>query len=80
MSKDLYDDILKRARQELSPDERRKLIEELSKRTVTQNGPREERSLFDALSDRGLIGSLSDAPADLGTHPKHMEGFGQDAK
>jgi len=39
-----------------------------------------ERSLYDALNERGLIGSITDAPADLSTNPKHMEGFGTDAQ
>jgi len=39
-----------------------------------------ERSLYDALNERGLIGSITDAPADLSTNPKYMEGFGADAQ
>ena len=80
MATDRFGDILKRARDELSSDEQRKLIVELSKQSKTMNGTGEPRSLFDALSDRGLIGSLTNAPADLGTAPEHMEGFGQDAE
>lgn len=79
MATDRFDDILKRVRNELSSDEQRKLIVELSKQSET-DGSGEQRSLFDALNDRGLIGSLADAPADLGTAREHMEGFGQDAE
>ncbi|MBC8871356.1 MAG: hypothetical protein H8E44_18170 [Planctomycetes bacterium] len=80
MATDRFDDILKRVRDELSSDEQRKLIVELSKQSETTAGSDGQRSLFDALNDRGLIGSLADAPADLGTAPEHMEGFGQDAE
>ena len=36
-----------------------------------------EESLFDSLCRRGLVGCIKDAPADLSTNPKHMEGFGK---
>jgi hypothetical protein len=80
MATDPFDDILKQARDQLSAEERRKLIVELSKQDDTAGRNSEQRSLFDALNDRGLIGSLADAPADLGTAPEHMERFGQNAE
>ena len=74
MSNASFDDILNRAKS-LSPDERSRLIEELSKSVGTNGG--DGRTLFDALSDRGIIGSITDAPPDLSTNPDHMQGFGQ---
>lgn len=35
-------------------------------------------SFRDALVVTGLLGSLQDAPPDLNTNPKYMEGFGKD--
>jgi predicted DNA-binding antitoxin AbrB/MazE fold protein len=39
---------------------------------TAETGP----SLYDAFHEAGLIGCVNDAPADLSTNPKHMEGFG----
>lgn len=70
-----YEDILKRAREQLSDAERQKLAEELARRSPDH--PDEAgRTLFDALQERGIIGSIVDAPADLSTNPAYMEGFG----
>jgi hypothetical protein len=80
MATDRFDDILKQARDQLSSEERHKLIVELSQQSDTARRNSEQRSLFDALNDRGLIGSLADAPADLGIAPEHMERFGQNAE
>ncbi len=78
MSTNPYDDILKLA-ERLSPEEQRKLAAELSRRSAAKTGGSTEvKSLFRALNERGLIGSLTDAPADLATNPEHMEGFGRD--
>ena len=33
-------------------------------------------TLFDVFNEAGLIGCVKNAPADLSTNPKHMEGFG----
>jgi hypothetical protein len=33
-------------------------------------------SLFDRMTRHGLLGCLEGGPADLSTHPAHMEGFG----
>jgi hypothetical protein len=81
MSIGSFDDILKRARQELSGEERLRLIEALSKTSQSSNGGQGiARSLFDALNDRGLVGFMHDGPSDLSTNPVHMEGFGQHAE
>ena len=81
MSTGSYNDILKRAREELSREERLLLIEELTKSSQSTNSTRDAgRSLFDALNDRGLIGFMHDGPSDLSTNPKYMEGFGQHAE
>jgi hypothetical protein len=77
MSSNLYDDILRRA-QQLSPEERRKLIDELSSEAETTRGTGDGRTLFDALNARGLIAFMTDGPRDLSTNPEHMEGFGED--
>ena len=76
MSTEPFDDILNRAKG-LSPDERRRLIEELSKSVGTNGDSGDGPTLFDALNDRGIIGSIADAPPDLSTNPDHMQGFGQ---
>jgi hypothetical protein len=41
----------------------------------TENTP--EESFYDAAVRVGLLGSIDDAPPDLSTNRKHMEGFGQ---
>ncbi len=41
------------------------------------NGHR-PRTLYEALNDAGMIGMIKDAPPDLSTNPKYMEGFGCD--
>ena len=80
MATDPYDEILNRAQRELNPGQQRKLAEELSKRSETTRDSNGDRSLYDVLDERGQIGSITDAPPDLSTNPKHMEGFGQDAR
>ena len=80
MATDPYDEILNRAQRELNPGQQRKLAEELSKRSETTRDSNGDRSLYDAFDERGQIGSITDAPPDLSTNPKHMEGFGQDAQ
>lgn len=37
-----------------------------------------QKSFYDRLNDAGLIGMVKDAPPDLSTNPKYMEGFGRD--
>ncbi len=36
-----------------------------------------DETLFDVLDEAGLVGIVKDAPPDLSTNPKHMEGFGK---
>ncbi|HEY3394271.1 MAG TPA: antitoxin family protein [Lacipirellulaceae bacterium] len=36
-----------------------------------------EPTLYDILDEVGLIGCIKDAPPDLSTNPKYMEGFGK---
>jgi hypothetical protein len=81
MASDRFDDIFDQASHNLSRDEQLKLIEELAKltRSIHGNGSSQGRSLFDALNENGEIGSITDAPPDLGVNPIHMEGFGQHA-
>lgn len=38
---------------------------------------RRKRSFYDALVESGFLGSAPDAPADLSTNKKYMEGFGE---
>ncbi len=37
-----------------------------------------ERSAYDLAKQMGIIGMIKDAPSDLATNPKYMEGFGRD--
>lgn len=34
-------------------------------------------TLFEVMDEAGLIGCITDAPPDLSTNPKYMEGFGK---
>ena len=43
------------------------------------SGKQSEISAYDALDAMGFIGCIKDAPADLATNPKYMEGFGRDS-
>ena len=79
MATDPFDDILKRAA-ELTPAQRDQLIEKLQQQTTQTNGTDSGRTVFDAFNDHGMIGSITDAPTDGSTNPKHMEGFGEDAE
>lgn len=38
--------------------------------------PAKTQTCYELASKLGLIGMLKDAPADLSTNPKYMEGFG----
>lgn len=80
MSTHPYDDILKRAKDQLTADEQRRLVDELSRHTTKSNNGTAGRTLFDAFNDHGMIGSITDAPEDWSTNPKYMEGFGKDAE
>lgn len=72
-----YEEVLAEAK-ELSPEDRARLASELLRPAPPANG--ELRSLYEALQARGLIGCITDAPPDLSTNPKYMEGFGQHAE
>ena len=74
-----FDDILKRF-DELTPEEREQLIDELEQRRTTNSTEQPTRSLLDAFNARGLIGSIKDTPPDWSTNPKYMEGFGRDCR
>lgn len=78
-----FEQVLADARQLPRKDQER-LVDELSKAPSADAPPASAngstRSLLDALQERGLIGCLTDAPADLSTNPRYMEGFGQDAR
>lgn len=75
-----FDDILNRF-DKLSPEEREQLLNELEQRQATStNGHQDGRSALDGFKERGLLGSITDAPTDWSTNPKYMEGFGQDAE
>ena len=78
MAAERYDDILRRAREELNRDEQLQLARALSQPAPDRNGADQQKSLYDALKERGIIGSITDAPSDLGTNPKYLEGFGRD--
>jgi hypothetical protein len=73
-----FDEILRQARQDLTPEEQLQLALALKNGVSTGNGTASSKSLYDALSARGLIGSIQDAPADLGMNPAYLEGFGRD--
>ena len=35
------------------------------------------QTLYEIMDEAGLIGCIEDAPSDLSTNPKYMEGFGK---
>lgn len=76
MSTEPYDEILKKF-EALSREEQERLLDQLEQREATErNGADSPRSLLDAFNERGLVGSINDAPSDWSTNPKYMEGFG----
>jgi hypothetical protein len=79
MATDPLDDILRRAA-DLTAEQRVELIRKLQQTATQNNGTDSGRTLFDAFNDHGMIGSITDAPADWSTNPKYMEGFGKDAE
>lgn len=47
---------------------------------VAENGQHVEPSeatLFELFDEVGLVGCIKDAPSDLSTNPKYLEGFGR---
>jgi hypothetical protein len=61
---------------DLTADQRQQLLAKL--RPESENTA-PTQSLYDALKMRGMIGSITDGPGDLGTNPAHLEGFGENA-
>ena len=47
--------------------------------TLEHGAPKSENgeTVHEAMVRLGLLGSVKDAPADLSTNPRYMEGFGQ---
>ncbi|MFO7902836.1 MAG: hypothetical protein R6U98_09260 [Pirellulaceae bacterium] len=84
MSTEAFEDLLQRARSELTAEEQKRLAEQLSQSAgkAVAGGMDSEtgKSLYDALNERGMIGSIVDGPGDLSTNPRHMEGCGQDGE
>jgi len=83
MSDSDYDEVLRQARQ-LTPGEQKLLVKQLSRPAPQAKGNEKTddeekpfRSLADGLRETGFLGSLQDAPSDLATNPKYMEGFGE---
>ncbi|MCG8451444.1 MAG: hypothetical protein MI725_17900 [Pirellulales bacterium] len=75
-----FDDIFKRFG-ELSREDQQELLDELEhRRTADTQQQNDGRTLFDAFNERGMAGSIKDAPADWSTNPKYLEGLGQDDK
>ena len=75
-----YDEILKRF-EKLSSDDREDLIDKLEQRQTTDTHDNQSgRTLGDAFNERGMVGSIKDAPPDWSNNPKYMEGFGQDGE
>lgn len=73
-----FNDLAKRL-EALSPQQRAELIERLERLQTSATTSHNGRSALDGFKERGLIGSITDAPADWSTNPKYMEGFGSDA-
>jgi hypothetical protein len=84
MSIEAYDDLLKRARAELTPEEQRRFVEQLARGVARDLVPDVSgdsgKSLHDALEERGTIGAITNGPGDLSTNPTYLEGFGQDGE
>ena len=80
MAANIFEHVLEQARS-LSPEEQAKLVRELTMpKPRTHHPDGSVRTMYDALLEHGLIGCLKDAPPDLSTNPKYMEGFGQHAQ
>ncbi|MEX2168137.1 MAG: hypothetical protein WD851_02415 [Pirellulales bacterium] len=66
MSAGKYDAILRHACDTLSREEQLQLAHALAKQAHLVAGSEKPRTLYDALQARGVIGSITDAPSDLG--------------
>lgn len=75
-----FDEILERF-EKLDPEKRDELIDQLEQRqATTTNSEHADRTLLDGFKERGMVGSIKDAPADWSMNPRYMEGFGQDGE
>jgi predicted DNA-binding antitoxin AbrB/MazE fold protein len=54
-----------------------RLVVESTSSEMQDKASQAEPTLFDVLNEVGLVGSIKDAPPDLSTNPKYMEGFGK---
>lgn len=78
MASERIADFLRQARENLSREEQLQLAHALAGSPTCDNGTSRRKSLYDALSERGILGSIKDAPPDLGTNPAYLESLGQD--
>jgi hypothetical protein len=46
--------------------------------TLDASSPVQSLSAYEYAKALGIVGSVADAPADLSTNPRHLEGFGRD--
>jgi predicted DNA-binding antitoxin AbrB/MazE fold protein len=54
-----------------------RLVVESASSETQDEASQAEPTLFDVLNEVGLVASIKDAPPDLSTNPKYMEGFGK---
>jgi hypothetical protein len=80
MSTGKYDDILRQAGETLSREEQLEFAHALSQQARSNSSSQQTKSLYEALQARGVIGSITNASADLGTNPKYLEGLGQNGR
>ncbi|QDU56794.1 hypothetical protein [Aeoliella mucimassa] len=65
--------------EELTEAERAELVSSIMTAKpshAAQTDEQPKRSVLDGFKERGMIGSITDAPPDWSTNPKYMEGFG----
>ena len=79
MATDPYDEILRQF-EGMSREERQQLLKILGRQYASDASSSNGRTLADSFRDFGMIGSITDAPADWSTNPKYMEGFGNDSQ
>jgi hypothetical protein len=72
-----FDEILQQF-DALSSDQQEDLLDRLVRHQATAaNGQAAGQSALDGFKQRGLLGSIQDAPSDWSTNPEYLEGFGQ---
>ncbi|MFW6114314.1 MAG: hypothetical protein ACOC7K_01085 [bacterium] len=64
----------------MSRDEREELLDRLEERRLNLAAVPSGGSALEGFRKRGFLGSIKDAPADLSTNRKYMEGFGRDTQ